>query len=831
MAGPPFRLAGHDARPALPRHHGAVIAFILVRVLLLGLVTSPMATAAPPQVVISEVLSSNIRGIQDEDGDTSDWIELWNHGASAADLGGMGLADKRGNARPWRLPQTNLPPSGRLVVWASGKDRAVPGRPLHAPFKLSGEDPRLALLAADGTVLSELASAVWTRQPDVSSGLLPGTTGRWAYMTNPTPGAPNSGDKAQPHDALAEPRHEPAALVPDGALTVSVLARPEGPDARPPLVAWRRNFGVETAALLHDDGRDGDERAGDGRWSARIPIPGARNGDMVRWRFELPTRAGEPFRWPLRGATPRTPPCHGTVVQPAASDSALHVVHLFVEPAQLGPMDSDAGATGCLFHAGEFHDDVRIKVRGNTTAGFPKKSHRVEFPSGKGFRPPHGGPRVRATSFMAEWGDPTYLRQHLAFWLMARAGVAAPFHEPVRLHLNGEFYQLAMHSLPLGEDLLRRAGLDPGGALYKAVGYVVPGGDGSGGFEKKTRRKEGHDDYVAMARAIGDDPDPARRANALMDLFDVPAAVNYLAVARLCQEDDDIWANMSLYHDNDGSGRWRPVAFDMNVSWGFSYGTGEILADRDDFRSHPFWGAAGIGSNQGHNRLYDVVVRNPFTRSMLVRRMRTLLDDAWRPPGAPGDRAGLIEGHVRAMSARMQPEATLDRARWGEPWTGHPGIEPARSLAAGVDDLLRRFVEPRRRHFLLTHSETNAARPMGIGTDRSAGIPASQPPPAVLRIDARVVEPGEGGHGVGWLVVSNTHPFAVDLSGWRLGGAKPFTLPPGAVIPANASGIVVESWPGGSRRMESPRPKEGRLVLGRWKQLPPQAGPVPLNPP
>ena len=252
-----------------------------------------------------------------------------------------------------------------------------------------------------------------------------------------------------------------------------------------------------------------------------------------------------------------------------------------------------------------------FRSRGNTTAGFPKKSHRVEFPAGHRFQPPHGRRRVRATSFMAEWGDPTYLRQHLCFWLMRRAGAAAPFHEPVRLQLNGEFYQLAMHSLPLGEDLLEREHLDPAGALYKAVGHVLPGGEGSGGFEKKTRRKEGNEDYVAFARAIGDDRPPLARATALMDLGDVPAIINYMAVARLCQEDDDIWANLSLYHDNEGSGRWRPVAFDMNVSWGFSYGAGEILADRDDFRSHPFWGADGIGSNQGHNRLYDVVVRHP----------------------------------------------------------------------------------------------------------------------------------------------------------------------------------------------------------------------------
>ena len=795
-----------------------------------------MATALPvaaqTRVLIAEVMAANTRTAKDEDGDTPDWIELWNPGTQPVDVGGMGLSDRRGAARPWRLPSTNIPPSGRLLVWASGKDRSVPGRPLHASFKLSAKGDPIVVSGPGGDVLSEFRPMDATRLPNVSSGLMPGTLDVMAYMPRPTPGAPNSAEDAQPHDAFRDPAHAPATPMAGGTLTVSILARPGAPGRPAPIVAWRRNFEPEAEVPLHDDGRDGDDRAGDGRWTAQWSLAGARDGDLVRWRFRMPGTPGGGWSWPLHADRGWPAPALGTVVNPGSLTSALPVIHLFVEPGMIGRMDSDAGGWGSLFHDGELHDPVLVKVRGNTTAGFEKKSHRVEFAPGQPFRPPHGGGRVGATSFMAEWGDPTYLRQHLCFWLMRRAGVAAPFHEPVRLQRNGAFYQLAMHSLPLGEDLLEQAGLDPRGALYKAVGHVLPGGEGSGGFEKKTRRREGHEDYVALARALGDDRTPDQRALALMELCNVPAVVNYIAVARLCQEDDDIWANLSLYHDNDRSGRWWPVAFDMNVSWGFSYGAGGILADRDDFRSHPFWGSDGIGSNQGHNRLYDAVVRHPYTRAMLVRRMRTLLDDAWRAPGAgPGADDGTIEAHVRAMAARMQPEATLDRARWGEPWTGRPGIPPSRSLGSGVDDLLGRFVDPRRRHFLVTHAETNDSRRVGLGTGLSAGIPSPQPPPGTLRIEARVVEPGGGIHGAGWATVSNTHAWAVDLSGWRVGGGKGFLFPPGSVLPAHESGVVLESWRGPAPGSGPARPPRGSLVLGRWKSLPSRPGPIPVLPP
>jgi hypothetical protein len=51
--------------------------------------------------------------------------------------------------------------------------------------------------------------------------------------------------------------------------------------------------------------------------------------------------------------------------------------------------------------------------------------------------------RTRKSALMAEYLDPAYLRQHLSFWFLDSIGVPAPFHNPVRVQLNGQFYQLA----------------------------------------------------------------------------------------------------------------------------------------------------------------------------------------------------------------------------------------------------------------------------------------------------------------------------------------------------------------------------------------------------
>lgn len=74
------------------------------------------------QVVINELMSSNSGTVLDEDGETSDWFEVYNSGAAGVDLGGCGITDDEDPFK-WRFPPISIPPGGHLLVFASGKDR------------------------------------------------------------------------------------------------------------------------------------------------------------------------------------------------------------------------------------------------------------------------------------------------------------------------------------------------------------------------------------------------------------------------------------------------------------------------------------------------------------------------------------------------------------------------------------------------------------------------------------------------------------------------------------------------------------------------------------
>ncbi len=145
----------------------------LVRYFLLAGVLAGMSLLnAPAQspVRISEFMAANRDGIEDEDGDNEDWIEIQNVSSNAVNLAGWSLTDATNNLRKWVFPAVSLARDSYLVVFASNKDRDV--GELHTNFRLSDTGEYLALVQPDGvTVASEFAPLYPIQAPDVSYGL------------------------------------------------------------------------------------------------------------------------------------------------------------------------------------------------------------------------------------------------------------------------------------------------------------------------------------------------------------------------------------------------------------------------------------------------------------------------------------------------------------------------------------------------------------------------------------------------------------------------------------------------------------------------------------
>jgi hypothetical protein len=114
-----------------------------------------LTASASAQVRINEFMADNKTSLTDEDGLSSDWIELYNDGTSSVNLAGWALTDDATHQAKWLLPATNINAKGFLVVFASGNNRRVVGAPLHTDFGLRANGEYLALLKPDGSVATE----------------------------------------------------------------------------------------------------------------------------------------------------------------------------------------------------------------------------------------------------------------------------------------------------------------------------------------------------------------------------------------------------------------------------------------------------------------------------------------------------------------------------------------------------------------------------------------------------------------------------------------------------------------------------------------------------
>jgi hypothetical protein len=650
------------------------------------------------------------------------------------------------------------------------------------------------------------------------------------YFTAPTPAAANSGGVADLGPIITQAGCSPDPPGSNDDLVVTCRVAQAFTPVAGVSMTCRVMFNASNTVAMLDDGLHGDGAAGDGIYGAVVAHTNYTAGQMVRWYFSAADTQAHVSRWPLFTDPLDSAEYLGTVVQPGYVTSSLPVIHLFAPASVLQPgpttsqtgADSQAGSRVSLYFDGEFYDNVYMALRGNTTAGYNKKSHRIEFNREHPFRHPGPGGRIRKTSFVADYPDPAYMRQGLSYWLCDLAGAPAPFYEPYRLQLNGSFYELANHNDVHGEELLDRLGYDPNGALYNAAGTIQTSQFSTGGFEKKTRLWDTDADYTALAGAIAESVAAGQRQTNLFERLDLPEVINYLAVARFVHENDDVWANMSLYHDNDGDDLWRIVPLDLNLSWGAAYmdtaAFSGIQSTNDALKGHPLYGSSLTPWQTGGNwnRLYDAVFQSPLTREMFLRRMRTILDTWVKPPGTPADQLPL-EAKVLAWRDLIADEAARDRAWWGWPAKGGQcNFDPGITLSNGVASLLVDFLEKRRQHFYGKHCVANVALPVGLTKTSNAGIPLAQPTNAVIDIASWDYSPASGNQDQEYVELRNTNSFAVDISGWKLDGGARHRFHPGTVIPAGLSLYVVPSVPAFRARSVSPRGGEGRFVQGSY---------------
>lgn len=602
------------------------------------------------------------------------------------------------------------------------------------------------------------------------------------YFPDATPGQPNGTGVTT---IVSDLSHTPSLPDFNQGLTVvaavtSISAEPESVNLR-----YRVMYDAEVDVPMFDDGLHGDGAAGDGTYAATIPSGVASAGEMIRYYVNVQENAGDAFRWPNFRNPLDSEEYRGTIVRDSDVESSnLPVMHLFMENPSAAR--TREGTRAAIFFGDEFYDNVRIDLHGNLSARFPRKSRDIDLNRDHLLRVSEEFRRVNDVNLLTNYTDPSKMRSTLVYEAFGWAGAGAHFSFPVRTELNGAF-EAIYDFVEDGDDrFLERIGRDPNGALYNMEGSLesLTGADKRSGVPGDFSGLQSLVDGLMLeGQAL---------KTFLFDNANLPALANYLATLIITSYGDCCGKNYYIYQDTYGTGEWEAFPWDVNIGLGaFSNTFDEMRTDR------PLY----TGSD---NRFFGTLYDDPDFSQMYLRRLRTLMDEIYGPPGSEGR----FEQRIDELAAILAPDAPADELklaplddRRGEAWEYY------------VDVLRTGFVNGRR-EFLYNTQTTTSGGP----------IPVAQPENVDLAFGQIEVSPTSGNQDDEFIQLMNPNSFAVDISGWTLDGPVNMQLKPGTVIPAGGSLYLSPNVNAFRGRTSGPSGNQGLFVQGPYVNRLPSAG-------
>lgn len=139
---------------------------------------------------INEVVIDNVTGITDDDGERSDWVELYNPNDFEINLKNYSLTDDSDNPDKWVFPDITIEAKNYLIIYASGKNKYTNCNYIHTNFKLSDDGENLYLYSQNRTEIDSI-DIPDDLQTNYSYGLAINKNYKYCSFTCATPGQAN----------------------------------------------------------------------------------------------------------------------------------------------------------------------------------------------------------------------------------------------------------------------------------------------------------------------------------------------------------------------------------------------------------------------------------------------------------------------------------------------------------------------------------------------------------------------------------------------------------------------------------------------------------------
>lgn len=203
--------------------------------------------------------------------------------------------------------------------------------------------------------------------------------------------------------------------------------------------------------------------------------------------------------------------------------------------------------------------DTKMRIRGDGSRQFPKKSLKVKFDS-----IPFINGRYEL-NFNAEWEDKSYMRAFVSSRVFKNAGQRCFGTDFARLYLNGEFLGLYCYVENVDEQFLEANNYDPEGNLYKAAvdGACLSIYDDIEAFWAKETgggNKADLDDFINHINTISD----ADYLEFCQETMDYNQMVNIIACNMVLSNQSTYYHNYFMFHDINGTGKWEMMPWDLD---------------------------------------------------------------------------------------------------------------------------------------------------------------------------------------------------------------------------------------------------------------------------
>jgi hypothetical protein len=626
------------------------------------------------------------------------------------------------------------------------------------------------------------------------------------YFFVPTPGGPNVAGTLDTRPIILDVANSDSAKATSVAVTARVV--PSGSPLRSVDLYYRVMYGAEVLVSMFDDGLHGDGNPADGVFGGIIPAAVAGAGQMVRYAVTATAESLDTGRAPRFSNPATTARYYGYVVPDPTVTSALPIFQFFVQnPNWFRNADGTINrnvTSASFYYQGKLYDNIHISARGDTSIieAYPNQKFKVDFNDEDKFIFSDGRGAIGAFNLDNVYQDPSAARLTLGAEVFREAGAYAQLIEPVHARMNGQFYSLGLFSERYNGAFLRRNGLGDEGALYESeglrdsLGYLRPDAGNLAttlGMEKDNREYEAS--FADLQELIsGISPSNPNRYGYIFDNVNIPEVVNVLAVYSLLKQYDRDAHNYYVYRDSDGNREWSLLPYDLDLIWDR---LAEPLYGTNYFSGHPFQGSSQYPTWAGThwNRLHDAFADSPVLSQMVLRRLRTLMDEILQPPGTPQNQR-ILEARVDALAAQIAPEVRMDQAKWGlrtgTAWGN------SWSFAGGVAQLKAAF--DLRRNYLYSLSI----------------IPSAQTENPSITIGAFDVTPTSADQDEEYIQLVNPNSYAVDVSGWQLANAVSYTIADGVIIPARGSLYIAKDVNAFRARKTGPSGGQQLFVQGNY---------------